>query len=627
MNADKIHELAEGIEFSATYSPEDNKLRLAADKRLPKELYTHLHSLGYRWAPKQACFVAPMWTPQREDILLQLCEEIGLEGVTLLERAEDRAARFEVYEGKRANEAKAAQEAVAQLTDQVPLGQPILVGHHSERAARRRAKRIDRGMREVVRLLSTAKYWEDRSKSTIRTAQYKHQPSVRAGRIRRLEADLRRCEKRLQLGAEVIGSDEAERQQRWSDHYQARLDYERAMLSGTTTSAEDAEPAIQLEDIKVGGSVKVQSASGAHDWFKVLRVNRRDGHLCSVSTVRRRAPIIGTTEILGYRPPEDGQAVQRVKAATRKPPLCNYPEEGCIRMTRAEWRRRVSGSAHVRVAEATPRYARHRVRSALEPGGRFRLANVFLTDAKVVNPPPSDLPSPPSESLARLPTLGPLEQPCNATSAPQSTTTGKYTADLAVARNNAEQGVQVIAAPQLFETPVELAKQMAELAGIEPGHRVLEPSAGTGRLLQAMPLESIDVVAIEWNSDLAAYLKSTLSNLQIKQQDFLETDRSELGKFDRIVMNPPFKDAQDIRHILYAWELLRPGGRLVAICADGPRQHKRLLPHVKAMGGTWQSLPADTFAQAGTHVRAALIVMERPALKRIHSAQQLSLAY
>ena len=36
-----------------------------------------------------------MWTPEREDLLLELCGEIEDEDTTLIERAEARAERFE----------------------------------------------------------------------------------------------------------------------------------------------------------------------------------------------------------------------------------------------------------------------------------------------------------------------------------------------------------------------------------------------------------------------------------------------------------------------------------------------------------------------------------------------------
>ena len=55
--------------LTATYSPEDNKLRLYADARLPRDLYDRVRAAGFVWAAKQALFVAPAWTPEREDLL------------------------------------------------------------------------------------------------------------------------------------------------------------------------------------------------------------------------------------------------------------------------------------------------------------------------------------------------------------------------------------------------------------------------------------------------------------------------------------------------------------------------------------------------------------------------------
>ena len=70
---------------------------------------------------------------------------------TYRERRERRAARREEWaEGR---EAKAGREfaQVKQTADAIPLGQPILVGHHSEKRARRDQKKIRRGVRRGPR--------------------------------------------------------------------------------------------------------------------------------------------------------------------------------------------------------------------------------------------------------------------------------------------------------------------------------------------------------------------------------------------------------------------------------------------------------------------------------------------
>jgi protein-L-isoaspartate O-methyltransferase len=186
-------------------------------------------------------------------------------------------------------------------------------------------------------------------------------------------------------------------------------------------------------------------------------------------------------------------------------------------------------------------------------------------------------------------------------------------------RETLKEGVRVISAPQLFPTPPQLAARMVELAQIEPGHRVLEPSAGTGILCKAITAAqpTARVLAVEINTQLCELLSQTINSPEdnadgicknVLQGDFLEVDG--LGnQWDRIVMNPPFADGADIMHISHALKHLKPGGRLVAICANGPRQNEKLRPVVEAHGGVWQELPADSFMSSGTSVRTVLLSM------------------
>lgn len=79
----------------------------------------------------------------------------------------------------------------------IPPGQPILVGHHSERRARRDAQRIENGMKRAVMLFERAEYWEERARSALLHAKYKERPDVRWRRIKKIEADLRKAEKTI----------------------------------------------------------------------------------------------------------------------------------------------------------------------------------------------------------------------------------------------------------------------------------------------------------------------------------------------------------------------------------------------------------------------------------------------
>jgi len=114
---------------------------------------------------------------------------------------------------------------------------------------------------------------------------------------------------------------------------------------------------------------------------------------------------------------------------------------------------------------------------------------------------------------------------------------------------------------------------------------------------------------VEINRELAKFLHESMGLQDIEVRDFLETDRN-LGTFDRIVMNSPFQNAADIAHILHAATLLNPGARLVALCANGPRQQAALIPWVDRHGGTWKELPDGSFSEAGTNVRTALLTID-----------------
>lgn len=97
--------------YTATYSPEDNKLRLYASSRLDAETYERVKAAGFVWAPKQELFVAPKWSPRREDLLIELAGEIEPEEMTLAERAQAKAERLDNLAHKRHREANAFNRA------------------------------------------------------------------------------------------------------------------------------------------------------------------------------------------------------------------------------------------------------------------------------------------------------------------------------------------------------------------------------------------------------------------------------------------------------------------------------------------------------------------------------------
>jgi phospholipid N-methyltransferase len=654
--------------FTATYSPDDDKLRLYAASRLEPELYARVKAAGFRWAPKQELFVAPCWTPEREDLLLELAGEVGDEDASLVDRAEERADRFEGYQERRLEDAHRAKAAVDAIADNIPLGQPILVGHHSEKHARRDAERIRSGMQRAVRLWDTAQYWKGRALGALRHAKYKQMPQVRHRRIKTLSADKRRADRhRVELdrwaafwanpdltveaalrvmqfyddaveGLKSGKSDFAQvvaqksqhyalaiaRSDRWLAHYDNRIAYETAMLDEQVGAGEVGTGMAGRFDVAVGGKI-----FDGREWLVVLKVNKVAGGdiVNSVSTTAPRAvhwtnkwnyPV---EKIVDYRPPTP-EDVARVKAATKLPPLCNYPGEGFKEMTEAEWKRvsRASDMSHIRPIEATTLAGRHRARFTMLPG--WKRAQVFVTDIKRVDPPG------PMDEGPRAELSGPtrpegtnLAAFVTVTGSGQITEKTRDALEAIVAqgfehlRQAAKKPVEVVVVPNLFPTPAPVADRVVSLLGIEPGDRVLEPSAGTGALIDAIVragAQPVTIDAVEASPELAQRLiqRAPYPHLFVRCGDFLEMDvghLGDIGRFDKILMNPPFDHGSDVKHVEHALSMLKSGGRLVAVMAYGRRQ----IEWIKGRDDAEQWGPLDPGTFEGTQVRAMIAVFNK----------------
>lgn len=177
--------------ITATYSAEDNKLRLYPTERLDAETFERVKAAGFKWAPRQELFVAPKWTPAREDLATELAGEIEPEEMTLAERAALKAERLDNLASKRHAEANAYSRRSAELSEAFYMGQPILVGHHSERRARKTQEKMHAAETKAHKLAETAKYWLYRAEGCERHANHMNDPRTRANRIKTLLAELR----------------------------------------------------------------------------------------------------------------------------------------------------------------------------------------------------------------------------------------------------------------------------------------------------------------------------------------------------------------------------------------------------------------------------------------------------
>lgn len=171
---------------------------------------------------------------------------------------------------------------------------------------------------------------------------------------------------------------------------------------------------------------------------------------------------------------------------------------------------------------------------------------------------------------------------------------------------------RAVSAFNLFQTPRPIAARMAGIVRehVKDGARILEPSAGLGRLYE--PFADVSElrenwVAVENAAECARAVASGFRRLRVIERDFLATTPDELGgTFDAVVMNPPFRQGTDIRHIRHALGMVRVGGVLVSLCYNGVRQNAELRP----MADSWEVLPESSFRECGTGASVAILVVK-----------------
>ena len=105
------------------------------------------------------------------------------------DRQHDRAAALTEKADRHTTTALAAHKKARELGDQIPFGQPILVGHHSENRMRRHANRIHQAMDTAVAAAEKATDTQRRAQVAANGTDARYHPVTVANRIQRLTAD------------------------------------------------------------------------------------------------------------------------------------------------------------------------------------------------------------------------------------------------------------------------------------------------------------------------------------------------------------------------------------------------------------------------------------------------------
>lgn len=192
------------------------------------------------------------------------------------------------------------------------------------------------------------------------------------------------------------------------------------------------------------------------------------------------------------------------------------------------------------------------------------------------------------------------------------------------AETNAEQALRltqaalVMGIPGYFSTPPDVAEGLLQFARFHNMEAVLEPSAGTGALIDAVLKHHPEarVFYCEINVFLLDVLRlkyGGAESVRFLDRDFGEFDvRHEERRFSSVIMNPPFEKGQDIDQVLRAYRLLAPNGILAAIISEGAfhRADKKASAFRQFLASTNSvdtKLPPASFKSSGTAVTSRMI--------------------
>lgn len=171
---------------------------------------------------------------------------------------------------------------------------------------------------------------------------------------------------------------------------------------------------------------------------------------------------------------------------------------------------------------------------------------------------------------------------------------------------------------QYFPTPAAVVQRLIDLAQLESGMRVLEPSAGSGAIAGAVAARGAVVDCIEQDPGYAAVL--TDAGHTVRVADFLTVPAEP--RYDRVIMNPPFTRGADIAHVEHALRFLAPDGLLVSVMSwtvtEETRTTARFRALVEARGGTVEAVGEGAFRESGTDVPTVIVTI--PATRRSGAA-------
>ena len=198
-------------------------------------------------------------------------EQVESETQRKLEKAE----RYETYAANAEARAESRYQAANEIGSAIPFGQPILVGHHSERRHRRDIERISQNMRKSVEESEKAEYLKDRAHDLSNAEARLSNRRYVGNRVKDAQKEVNKLSKWMEpTNPRLV-------------HAQEKLTYWNSRLAEVEAAQKDKGHAVASpETIKVGDLI-----DSLGSWLPVVRVNKKTvtvSHWLGVPTLHNK---------------------------------------------------------------------------------------------------------------------------------------------------------------------------------------------------------------------------------------------------------------------------------------------------------------------------------------------------
>ncbi len=283
---------------------EHNGIEIEFSGKPSADIRTRMKSAGFRWSSRSG-----VWYARDNPRTRQIAGELATQGADVgeklsyaeqmqakKERVEARQERLEERIERKEAEADNRFDRAHDMASVIPFGQPILIGHHSEKRDRNYRAKIDNNMRKGVEAQEEAKELGWRLDGSRRLAAKAEDPGAVSRKIDKFETELRKIKRNEQYYSK-------ERYAALVAKYDEMINYWKKILEDLGGLR------VTKNDVKVGDEVRFCGG-----WSKVVRINAKSVTIDNWLDVKGWTYLAPYDKITGVRHPEEEAESPEVKA-------------------------------------------------------------------------------------------------------------------------------------------------------------------------------------------------------------------------------------------------------------------------------------------------------------------------